>query len=167
MQTVHSLTHRQVFEDASADAFLPEGRFFMIFTQWSAASAARASAGRRTCWGWLSRADRRRICRIRRRKRAVAGRLARRRHVADFQRQKPPRRAGAEDAVQRAVRHPLVFVRVLRRNDCLPGHDRADGRRAGRLAASPVQRRAGARQSAHQRARAPGLRWPTPPTTWC
>ena len=29
------------------------------------------------------------------------------------------------------VGHPLVFVRVLRRNDCLPGHDRADGRRAG------------------------------------
>ena len=77
---------------------------------------------------------------------------------------------GVTSLIFNAKSHPvgqaLVFVRVLRRNDCLPGHDRADGRRAGRLAASPVQRRAGARQSAHQRARAPGLCWPTPPTTW-
>ena len=42
---------------------------------------------------------------------------------------------GSAALIFNAKSHPvgqaLVFVRVLRRNDCLPGHDRADGRRAG------------------------------------
>lgn len=71
-------------------------------------------------------ADNRGVSAVRQRELSHARRVACRGDVADIQRQGQPRRAGADNHFQRAVRDNLIQFRVLRRDDNLPRNDRAD-----------------------------------------
>ena len=56
-----------------------------------------------------------------------ACRLARRRDLAHLLRQGQSNRAGPDDNFQRAVRHYIIFIPLLRRDDNLPRNDLAYG----------------------------------------
>lgn len=88
--------------------------------------------------GCVRRAHNNFVLRIRQGKLFNAVRVPRRRDFAHLQRQGQPRRSGAHDRFQRALRHNILRLRLLRRNDNLPWHDGAHGgRRARRVAQNP------------------------------
>lgn len=75
----------------------------------------------------VRRIDRGIVRRIRSRKLLDSVRFSDRRDLVDIQRKGKSDRTGSDDNFQHSVRHNIVHIRVLRRNDHLSRDDDADG----------------------------------------